>query len=129
MARHFLSAKVSPEWRLKLGFGTHKKCPFPLKKKVRVDYTTGSRGKRLYFFFHQLKYFLNLILEATTATLEYLLLLLFGGKTHSFMMKSSNLNDFHCTWTSLTKLKELKESPVFLVAYNENCLTTFEFKS
>ena len=50
------------------------------KKKERVDYITGSRGKRLFFFLHQLKYFLNLILEATTATLEYLLLLLFGGK-------------------------------------------------
>ena len=50
------------------------------EKKERVDYTTGSRGKRLYFFLHQLKYFLNLILEATSATLEYLSLLLFGGK-------------------------------------------------
>ena len=50
------------------------------KKKERVDYITGSRGKRLFFFLHQLKYFLNLILEATSATLEYLSLLLFGGK-------------------------------------------------
>ena len=38
------------------------------KKKERVDYITGSRGKRLFFFLHQLKYFLNLILEATSAT-------------------------------------------------------------
>ena len=31
MARvsHFLSAKVSPEWRLNPGFGTQKKSPFP----------------------------------------------------------------------------------------------------
>ena len=82
---------------VKPGFRDPQKVSLSTEKKVRVDYTTGSRGKRLYFFFHQLKYFLNLILEATTATLEYLSLLLFGGKTHSFMMKSSNLNDFHCT--------------------------------
>ena len=25
---HFLSAKVSPEWKLNQGFGTQKKCPF-----------------------------------------------------------------------------------------------------
>ena len=25
---HVLSTKVSPEWRLNLGFGTQKKCPF-----------------------------------------------------------------------------------------------------
>ena len=29
---HFLSAKVSPEWRLNPGFGTKKKCPFPLNR-------------------------------------------------------------------------------------------------
>ena len=29
-----LSAKVSPEWRLHLGFGTQKKCPFPLNRAV-----------------------------------------------------------------------------------------------
>ena len=89
---------MSPEWRLNLAFGTHKKCPFPLKKKRKgLIILQVAEEKDCIFFLHQLKYFLNLILEATTATLEYLLLLLFGGKTHSFMMKSSNLNDFHCT--------------------------------
>lgn len=39
------------------------------------------------------------------------------------MMKSSNLNDFHCTWTFLTKLKELKELLVFLVAYMQQKLS------
>ena len=34
VASHFLSAKVSPEWRLNLGFGTQKKCPFPLNRGV-----------------------------------------------------------------------------------------------
>ena len=31
---HYFSAKVSPEWRLNLGFGTQKKCPFPLNRSV-----------------------------------------------------------------------------------------------
>ena len=31
---HFLIAKVSPEWRLNPGFGTKKKCPFPLNRGV-----------------------------------------------------------------------------------------------
>ena len=31
---HLLSAKVSPEWRLDLGVGTLKKCPFPLNRGV-----------------------------------------------------------------------------------------------
>ena len=31
---HILGAKVSAEWRLNLGFGTQKKCPFPLNRGV-----------------------------------------------------------------------------------------------
>ena len=31
---HFLSAKVSPEWRLNPGFGNQNKCPSPLNKGV-----------------------------------------------------------------------------------------------
>ena len=31
---HFLSAKVSSEWRLSLGFGTQKKCFFSLNRGV-----------------------------------------------------------------------------------------------
>ena len=31
---HFLIAKVSPEWRLNLGFGTQKECPFTLNRGV-----------------------------------------------------------------------------------------------
>ena len=50
------------------------------KKKGLIILQVADRGKRLFFFLHQLKYFLNLILEATSATLEYLSLLLFGGK-------------------------------------------------
>ena len=35
MFSHILSTYfVSPEWRLNLGFGTHKKCPFPLNRGV-----------------------------------------------------------------------------------------------
>ena len=33
-ASHFLIAKVSPEQRLKPGFRTQKKCPFPLNGGV-----------------------------------------------------------------------------------------------
>ena len=31
---HLLSTNVSPEWRLNPGFGTQKKCPFPLNGDV-----------------------------------------------------------------------------------------------
>ena len=34
VASHFLSVKVSPEWRLNLVFRTHKKCSFPLNRGV-----------------------------------------------------------------------------------------------
>ena len=34
VASHFLSAKVSPEWRLSPGFRTQRKCPFPLNRGV-----------------------------------------------------------------------------------------------
>ena len=50
------------------------------KKKKGLIILQVAEEKDCFFFLHQLKYFLNLILEATTATLEYLLLLLFGGK-------------------------------------------------
>ena len=36
---HFLSAKVSPEWRLHPGYRSQKKCPFPLNRcsfEIRV---------------------------------------------------------------------------------------------
>ena len=31
---HFVSAKLSTEWRLNPGFGTLKECPFPLNSGV-----------------------------------------------------------------------------------------------
>ena len=31
---HLLSTNVSPEWRLNPGFGTQKKCPFPLNRDL-----------------------------------------------------------------------------------------------
>ena len=34
LVRHFLSAKVSPEWRSNSGFGTQNKSPFPLNRGV-----------------------------------------------------------------------------------------------
>ena len=34
VVNHFLSAKVLPEWRINPGFGTQKKCPFPLNRGV-----------------------------------------------------------------------------------------------
>ena len=34
VASHILSTKVAREWRLNLGFGTQKNCPFPLNRGV-----------------------------------------------------------------------------------------------
>ena len=34
---HLLIAKMSLEWRLNLGFGTQKQCPFPLNRGVPKD--------------------------------------------------------------------------------------------
>ena len=40
---HFLSAKVSPKWRLNLGVGTLKKCPFPLNRGVPSKEVTNRK--------------------------------------------------------------------------------------
>ena len=40
---HFLSAKVSSEWKLNLGFGTQKKCPFPLNRGVPSIKLTNTK--------------------------------------------------------------------------------------
>ena len=40
---HFMSAKVSPERRLNLGFRTQKKCPFPLNRGVPSIQVTNTR--------------------------------------------------------------------------------------
>ena len=45
LVSHFWIAKVSPEWRLNLGFGTQKKCPFPFKRGGRYkDYVNIFPG-------------------------------------------------------------------------------------
>ena len=40
---HVLSATVSSEWRLNLGFGTHKMCPFSLNGGVPLIGATDTR--------------------------------------------------------------------------------------
>ena len=40
---HFLSAKVSSEWGLNLGFATQKKCPFPLNRGVPSIKLTNTK--------------------------------------------------------------------------------------
>ena len=40
---HFLSAKVSPEWRLNPGFRNQKKCPFPLNRGVLSMEVTNTK--------------------------------------------------------------------------------------
>ena len=40
---HILSATTSPEWRLNLGFGTHKKCPFPQNRSVPSIEVTNTK--------------------------------------------------------------------------------------
>ena len=40
---HFLSAKVSPKWRLSPGFRTHKNCPFPLNRGVPSIEATNTK--------------------------------------------------------------------------------------
>ena len=39
----FLIAKVSPEWRLNLGVGAPKKCPFPLNRDVSSQEVTNTK--------------------------------------------------------------------------------------
>ena len=39
----FLSAKMSPDWRFHLGFGTRKKCPFPLNRGVPSIEVTNTK--------------------------------------------------------------------------------------
>ena len=43
------SAKVSPEWRLHLGFGTLKKCPFPLNRGVHSIEVTNTKTMGTFF--------------------------------------------------------------------------------
>ena len=51
---NFLSAKVSPEWRLNLGVGTLKKYPFPLNRGVPSKEITNT--KIMWTFFVSLGY-------------------------------------------------------------------------
>ena len=54
----FLFTKVSPEWRLNWGFGTQKKCPFPLNRGVPSLEVTNT--KIMWTFFRdQILYSLN----------------------------------------------------------------------
>ena len=46
---HFLGAGVSPRWRFNLGFGTHKKCPFPLSRGVPSIEVTDSKIMSTFF--------------------------------------------------------------------------------
>ena len=39
----FLRAKVSPDWRFHLGFGTWKKCPSPLNRVVPSIEVTNTK--------------------------------------------------------------------------------------
>ena len=39
---HFLNARISPEWRLNPGFGTPKRCRFPLNQGVPSIEETGQ---------------------------------------------------------------------------------------
>ena len=48
---HFLSAKVSPEWRLNPGFGTQKKSPFPNPLNRGVPSTEVIDTKTMWAFF------------------------------------------------------------------------------
>ena len=43
VVRHFLSAKVSPEWRSNSGFGTQNKSPFPLNRGVPSIEVTNTK--------------------------------------------------------------------------------------
>ena len=40
---HSLIAKVAPEWRLNLGFGTQTKCPFLLNRGVPSTEVTNTK--------------------------------------------------------------------------------------
>ena len=46
---HFLSAKVSSEWRLNLGFGTHKKCSFSLTMGVPSSEVSNTQIRWAFF--------------------------------------------------------------------------------
>ena len=43
MVSHLLSAKMSPQSRLNLGFGTQKKCPFPQNRSVPSIEVTNTK--------------------------------------------------------------------------------------
>ena len=45
---HFSSGKVSPEWSLNQGFGTKKKCPFPLNRGVPSIKVSQRRGSTVF---------------------------------------------------------------------------------
>ena len=40
---HLLSATMSPEWMLNLGFGTQKNCPFPQNRSVPSREVTNTK--------------------------------------------------------------------------------------
>ena len=44
----FSSGEVSPEWRLNQGFGTKKKCPFPLNRGVPSIKVSQRRGSTVF---------------------------------------------------------------------------------
>ena len=46
----FLSAKVSPEWRLNPGFGTQKKCPFPLNRSIPSKEVRNTKNMWTFFW-------------------------------------------------------------------------------
>ena len=49
MVNHVLRAKVSPEWRLKPGFGIHKLCPLPLNWGLPSTEVTDTKSMRANF--------------------------------------------------------------------------------
>ena len=53
VVNHFFSAKVSAEWRLNQGFGTQKKCPFPVNRSIP---STEVTKQRLYDHFSGTKF-------------------------------------------------------------------------
>ena len=46
---HVLRPNVSPEWRLKLGFGIQNKCPFPLNRRVPSIELADTKNMRTVF--------------------------------------------------------------------------------
>ena len=49
MVNHVLRTKVSPEWRLKPGFGIHKLCPLPLNWGLPSTEVTDTKSMRANF--------------------------------------------------------------------------------